>query len=153
MVAGVQERYSATFDARILPEDINAFSPTEGEEHWDILAEAMDALGDFFPKCQQAEFSAYVCGLSTYTPDGQILLGAVPGLRNLYAAAGCCGNGIALSAGVGSAISALARGEEPPFDITPLAPGRFGFVDPFSHEFRNLCAAARAAKSIVPHQV
>jgi 4-methylaminobutanoate oxidase (formaldehyde-forming) len=147
MVVGVQERYSATFDARELPDDINSFSPTRGEEHWDVIAEAMEAISRFFPTVLQAEFSSYVSGLSTYTPDGQILLGAVPGVRNLYAAAGCCGNGVALSAGIGSAISALVRNEEPAFDIAPFAPTRFGFVDPFAQEFRDLCAAARAAKS------
>jgi 4-methylaminobutanoate oxidase (formaldehyde-forming) len=147
MVVGVQERYSATFDARLLPDDINTFSPTQGDEHWDVLAEAVDPISKFFPTVLQAEFSNYVSGLSTYTPDGQILLGAVPGVRNVFAAAGCCGNGIALSAGIGSAISALVRNEESAFDLAPFAPDRFGSVDPFSQAFRDLCAAARAAKS------
>jgi 4-methylaminobutanoate oxidase (formaldehyde-forming) len=135
MVVGVQERYSATFDARLLPDDINTFSPTQGDEHWDVLAEAVDPISKFFPTVLQAEFSNYVSGLSTYTPDGQILLGAV------------CGNGIALSAGIGSAISALVRNEESAFDLAPFAPDRFGSVDPCSQAFRDLCAAARAAKS------
>lgn len=148
MVIGVQEKSSATFDARVLPDDINTFSPTQGEEHWDIIGAAMEAISVFFPAIPQAKFSDYVCGLSTYTPDGQILLGPIPGVRNFFTAAGCCGNGIALSAGIGSAISALVRNEEPVFDIGPFAPARFGRVDPFSEEFRSLCAAARAAKSI-----
>jgi 4-methylaminobutanoate oxidase (formaldehyde-forming) len=153
MVVGLQERYSTTFDARLLPDDINTFSPTQGDEHWDVLAEAVEAISKFFPTVLQAEFSNYVSGLSTYTPDGQILLGAVPGMRNVFAAAGCCGNGIALSAGIGSAISALARNEEPPFDLAPFAPDRFGSVDPFSQTFRDLCAAARAAKSAPTDQL
>jgi 4-methylaminobutanoate oxidase (formaldehyde-forming) len=151
MVVGVQERHSATFDARELPDDINTFSPTQGEEHWDVITEAMGAISNFFPSVLQAEFSNYVSGLSTYTPDGQILLGAIPNVRNFFAAAGCCGNGIALSAGIGSAISSLVRNEEPAFDIAPFAPTRFGFVNPFSREFRDLCAAARAAKTIACH--
>jgi 4-methylaminobutanoate oxidase (formaldehyde-forming) len=153
MVVGVQERYSTTFDARLLPDDINTFSPTQGDEHWDVLAEAVEAISKFFPTVLQAEFSNYVSGLSTYTPDGQILLGAVPGVRNVFAAAGCCGNGIALSAGIGSAISALVRNEEPPFDLEPFAPDRFGSVDPFCQAFRDLCAAARAAKSAPTDQL
>src|SRR5690606_15849538 len=106
-----------------------------------------EAISIFFPAVIDAKFSHYVSGLSTYTPDGQILLGAIPGVRNFFTAAGCCGNGIALSAGIGSAISALVRNEQPAFDILPFAPDRFGHVDPFSREFRYLCAAARAAKS------
>lgn len=147
MVVGVQESNSATFDARELPDDINTFSPTQGEEHWDVIAEAMESLSVFFPAIPETEFARYVSGLSTYTPDGAILLGAVPGSSNFFTAAGCCGSGIALSAGIGSAISALVRGEEPPFDVAPFAPDRFGAVDPFSREFRDRCAAARAAKS------
>src|SRR3546814_18879198 len=96
----------------------------------------MEAISVFFPAIPQAKFSDYVSGLSTYTPDGQILLGPIPGVRNLFTAAGCCGSGIALSAGIGSAISALARNEEPVFDIAPFAPDRFGRVDPRSEERR-----------------
>ncbi|MGI9424518.1 MAG: NAD(P)/FAD-dependent oxidoreductase [Hyphomicrobiaceae bacterium] len=147
MVVGVQEANSATFDARELPDDINAFSPTQGEEHWDVMAEAMDSVSVFFPAIPQAQFASYVSGLSTYTPDGAILLGAVPGSSGFFTAAGCCGSGIALSAGIGSAMSALARREDSEFDLTSFDPGRFGPVDPFSREFRNRCAAARASKS------
>ena len=151
MVLGVQEMESATFDARELPYDINSFSPTQGEEHWDILIEAMEAISMFFPKLPDAQFTSYVSGLSTYTPDGNIILGAVPGCTGLLAATGCCGNGISLSAGVGAAIAALARNEEPRFDLTPFAVDRFGPVDPFSPAFRDRCAAARAAKSRNPN--
>lgn len=147
MVVGVQELKSATFDARALPDAIDAFSPTPGEEHWDVLTEALDDISAFFPALPQTRFSSYVSGLSTYTPDGSPLLGAVPGATGFFAAAGCCGSGITLSAGIGSAISALARGEEPGFDLQSFAPGRFGRVDPFSPAFRDRCAAARGAKS------
>ena len=147
MVVGVQETNSATFDARELPDDINTFSPTQGEDHWDVIAEAMQSISAFFPAIPRAEFASYVSGLSAYTPDGAIVLGAVPGSTGFFTAAGCCGNGIALSAGIGSAVSALVRGNEPDFDITPFAPGRFGPVDPFSREFRDRCAAARTFKS------
>ena len=147
MVVGVQETNSTTFDARELPDDINTFSPTQGEDHWDVIAGAMESISVFFPVIPQARFASYVSGLSTYTPDGTILLGAVPGSSSFFTATGCCGNGIALSSGIGSAIAALVRGDEPVFDITPFAPGRFGSLDPFSHEFRDRCSAARAAKS------
>src|SRR3546814_18553646 len=109
MVIGVQEKSSATFDARVLPGDINTFSPTQGEAHWDIIGAAMEAISVFFPAIPQAKFSDYVSGLSTYTPDGQILLVQIPGVRDLFTAAGCCGIGLAISAGIGSAIISAAR--------------------------------------------
>lgn len=148
MLVGVQEPNSMTFDARELPDDINTFSPTGGEEHWDVIAGALAEISGFFSGIAQARFKAYVCGLSGYTPDGSILLGAVPGARGFFTAAGCCGSGIALSAGIGSALSALVRGNEPDFDLVRFDPGRFGPVDPFSREFRARCAAARASKSL-----
>ena len=147
MLIGIQEKTSATFDARELPDDIDAFSPTQGEEHWDILAEAMADVSQFFPAIERAQFSSYISGLSAYTPDGAIVLGPIPGYENFFAAAGCCGNGISLSAGIGAAASALVRGDTPGYDLTPFAPGRFGLVDPFSRNFQLRCAAARASKS------
>lgn len=146
MLVGVQEPNSPTFDARELPDDIDTFSPTPGEEHWDVIAGAMAGISRFFPGFPHAQFSAYVSGLSGYTPDGHMLLGAVPGVSGFFTASGCCGNGIALSAGVGSALSALVRSSKPKFDIARFDPGRFGPVDPFSREFRNHCATARASK-------
>lgn len=151
MLVGVQEQNSATFDARELPDDINTFSPTRGEEHWEVIADAMLGISTFFPGIERARFTTYVSGLSGYTPDGQILLGSVPGVSGFFTASGCCGSGIALSAGVGSALSALVRGISPKFNIARFDPGRFGTVDPFSQDFRDRCAAARASKSLSGH--
>ncbi len=147
LVIGVQESCSATFDARDLPDDPSAFSPTQGEEHWDLLANASEDLARFFPGIMEAQFSSYVCGLSSYTPDGEIILGRVPGMDGFLAVAGACGHGITLSAGMGDAASDLALGRSPAFDISAFKPDRFGLVDPFGEPFRDQCAAARAAKS------
>ena len=147
LVIGIQELQSATFNARDLPKDPNAFSLANGEEHWDLLIDASGAVAQFFPGIMQARFSSYVCGLSSYTPDGKIILGPVPGIEGMLAAAGDCGSGVTLSAGIGDAIADLALGHVTAFDITPFSPARFGPVNPFSEPFRERCAAARAAKS------
>jgi 4-methylaminobutanoate oxidase (formaldehyde-forming) len=147
LVLGIQEPRSATFDARDLPDDPAAFSPTQGEEHWDILADAYEAVAQFFPAIENARFSNYICGLSSYTPDGEIILGPVPGVSGFYAAAGACGSGITLSAGMGDAVADLVLGRKPAVDVTPFRPDRFGQVDPYSESFRERCAAARASKS------
>jgi 4-methylaminobutanoate oxidase (formaldehyde-forming) len=147
LVLGIQEARSKTFDARDLPSDMAAFSPTAGEEHWDILADAADAVEAFFPAVLTARFSNYVAGLSAYTPDGAILLGPVPGLSGFLAAAGCCGSGVALSGGIGAIVSDLVLGNPTTCDITPFDPGRFGRIDPYGVEFRDRCATARAAKT------
>lgn len=147
LLLGVQEPQSATFDARDLPDDPAAFSPTVGEDHWDILGDAFDGIASLFPGVASAQFSSYIAGLSSYTPDGKIILGAVPGVSGFYAAAGMCGSGITLSAGVGDAVADLVLGQEPVMDLSPFRPDRFGKVDPFGQDFRDQCAAARASKS------
>jgi len=147
ILLGIHEQHSATFDARELPDDPATFSPTVGEEHWDRLAEAAEDIQRFFPGILKAQFPNYIAGLSTYTPDGRIILGPVPGLSGFLAATGCCGSGIVLSAGMGQAIAELALGRTPSIDITPFSPDRFGPIDPFSLEFRERCAASRANKS------
>ena len=147
VLLGIQEQHSVTFDARELPDDPAEFSPTVGEEHWDRLAEAAGGVGRFFPGIVDTQFANYVAGLSAYTPDGKVILGPVPGLSGFLAAAGCCGSGIALSAGIGSAIADLALSRASEIDITNFRPDRFGPIDPFSTEFRERCAAARANKS------
>ncbi len=147
LVLGLQEPRSATFDARDLPRDPAAFSPTQGEEHWDILTDAYAGLSQFFPAIKSARFSSYVCGLSSYTPDGEVILGPVPGITGFYAVAGDCGSGITLSAGMGDAISDLVLEGESAFDITRFQPDRFGEVDPFGEPFRERCAMARASKA------
>ncbi|MCP3687678.1 MAG: FAD-binding oxidoreductase [Gammaproteobacteria bacterium] len=147
LILGVQEPHSITFDARKLPADPDSFSPTHGEEHWDVLIAAYQSLAQFYPSIDNAKISNYVCGLSSYTPDGEIILGPVPGLSGFYAAAGACGSGITLSAGMGDLLSDMVLGHQPAVDVSPFRPDRFGRVDPFSQEFRTRCAAARAVKS------
>jgi len=147
MLIGVQEPHSVTFDARDLPGNINSFSPTKGEEHWDVIAGAMEEIAAFFPEIKHAEFASYISGLSTYTPDGNLVLGPVPQVDNFFTATGCCGHGIAMSAGIGTAMSGLLRGDTVPVDLYPYEPSRFGKINPFSPEFRDRCAQARASKS------
>lgn len=147
LLLGVQEPHSATFDARDLPDDPDAFSPTTGEDHWDILADGAQAVSRFCPEIMEYRFADYISGLSSYTPDGQPVLGPVPGIEGFLAAAGCCGSGVMLSAGIGAAVTDLALGRQPTFDITAFRPDRFGPVDPFSQEFRARCAKSRANKS------
>ncbi len=147
LIVGVQEPRSATFDARDIPHDPADFSPTRGEEHWDVIASAYEDLARFFPAIDAAKFSSYMCGLSSYTPDGEIILGRVPGVSGFYAATGDCGSGITLSAGMGDVIADLLLGRQPAFTIEPFRPDRFGVVDPYSESFRTSSASARASKS------
>ena len=107
----------------------------------------MEEIAAFFPEIKTAEFASYISGLSTYTPDGNLVLGAGPEADNFFTATGCCGHGIAMSAGIGTAMSGLLRGDTAPVDLELYDPSRFGKINPFSPEFRDRCAKARASKS------
>ena len=147
LLLGVQENKCAVFDARKLPEDLQYFSPTLGEDHWDILLNSYSDLSRFFPKIESANFSSYISGLSSYTPDGEIILGPIAEIDGLYVAAGDCGSGVSLSGGIGSIISEIILDGKSDLYSSAFRPNRFGKVDPFDEEFLNKCAMARSKKS------
>lgn len=63
-------------------------------------------------------------GLRPGTPSGEPILGAVDGLEGFLLATGHFRNGVLLSAVTGSAIGAMALGEDSPVDLRPFRHGR-----------------------------
>lgn len=64
-------------------------------------------------------------GLRPATPDGLPLLGRVPGAPEVIASVGHGMLGSTTSIGSAKAIAAVVRGDQAPFDLAPVAPGRF----------------------------
>jgi glycine oxidase len=64
-------------------------------------------------------------GLRPGTPDGRPLVGRDPEIPNLWYATGHGRHGILLAAITGEIIASLFAGEKPPYDLSPLNPGRF----------------------------
>ena len=147
LLVGIQESESCTFNAMELPDNPVDFSITKNEEHWDILIKASQIVAKRFPGINQAEFTNYIAGLSTYSPDGQLVLGEIKEVAGLFVASGCCGSGVMLSAGIGKAAACLMTNKKPPFDLTPFDVNRFGQVNPYSDSFRQRCGKARSMKS------
>ncbi len=146
LLLGIQEPQSRTFDGRRLPDDIGELPLSSEADEWSVLEANADTLRPYIPGLDALPLAHHITGLSTYTPDGRFLLGRAGDTLGLYVAAGCCGTGVSASGGIGAALASLVLGEAPPIDLRDFAPGRFGPVDPFSHEFRALCASARAGK-------
>jgi len=115
-------------------------------EGWDIYIQGSEGLRRFYPALDQARFTEFITGLSTYTPDGQFVIGPVPHLDGYLVASGCCGAGMAASGGIGLAIAELVAGRQRTLDLEPFRADRFGAVDLSSQEFRAGCAATRSAK-------
>ncbi len=146
LIIGVRESASLSVDPLTIPADITGVSFGDEAEGWKILMESRERLRAFYPGLDEARFTKFITGLSTYTPDGNFLLGSVPELEGYLVAAGCCGAGIAASGGIGLAIAELAGGLPLSFDLEAFRVDRFGVVDAHSEEFRARCAAARSAK-------
>jgi D-amino-acid dehydrogenase len=64
-------------------------------------------------------------GLRPCTPDGLPILGRPAAWENLILATGHAMIGMSLGPVTGELVATLAAGESPPFDLAPLAPGRF----------------------------
>jgi len=146
LIIGLREPHSLSVDPRTLPPDITGMTFADESEAQDILIEGSQGLRRLFPTLDDARFHKFIAGLSTYTPDGEFIIGPVASLPGYIVATGCCGAGIAASGGFGLAVAELVAGRSSSFDLVPFRLERFGVIDPVSEEFRNRCAAARSAK-------
>ena len=88
------------YGMELLPEDIDRISP--------------ELLIGFsrFPSLQRAGIRKWVNGAFTFTPDGNPLVGPVPGLRNFWAACGCMG-GFSQGGAIGKVLAELDRRGRP----------------------------------------
>ena len=101
------------FGMQLFPEDIDRISP-----------ELM--LGfDRFPSLQKAGIRKWVNGAFTFTPDGNPLIGPVPGLRNFWSACGCMA-GFSQGGAIGKVLSNWMVHGDPDADIFGMDVARFG---------------------------
>ncbi|MBX2925259.1 MAG: FAD-binding oxidoreductase [Chitinophagaceae bacterium] len=145
LLFGVREQQSLYASPDKLPDDISHFVFSD-DKGMNDLAENGERLARFFPGFYETGIKYYIAGFSGYTPDGYLVLGAVPGVENFLLASGCCGAGIAVSGGVGLALAELASGNVSPFDLSDFNVARFGKIDPFSQAWLEKCAMARSKK-------
>ena len=145
LLFGIRETKSFTTSSLDIPKDISdfSFSPDRGVSD---LSEVIDKLGRFFPAVYDAGLKYYIAGFSGYTPDNNLSMGIIPGVKNLFAATGCAGAGISVSGGVGLAFAEMLAGKSNPYDFTNFNIDRFGKIDPFSKEWLDKCALARSQK-------
>jgi glycine/D-amino acid oxidase-like deaminating enzyme len=90
-----------------------------------VLRALTDEVAAHFPALKSAEIAIHRGGLPTMTPDGQPVLGPVPGLAGFYVASGCCVGGLSLSPASGRALADLILDGVSDPDLTPLSPERF----------------------------
>jgi len=105
-----------------IPDDF-AFSLLEPD--WSHFASPLHEGLRRLPDLERLGFERFVNGPESFTPDGNPLVGEVPGVRRLYIAAGFNSSGLAYSGGVGEALAQWIVGDEPPFDMWMLDVRRF----------------------------
>lgn len=90
-----------------------------------VLRALTDEVSAHFPALRSANIAVHRGGLPTMTPDGQPVLGRVPGLTGLYVASGCCVGGLSLSPAAGRALADLILDGQSEPDLAALYVERF----------------------------
>jgi dimethylglycine dehydrogenase len=118
------------YEKEATPWAVNGASWDYGEN--ELLAPKLDRLTDAlekgfarFPSLSSAGIRKVVNGPFTFTPDGNPLVGPVPGLRNFWVACGVMA-GFAQGGGVGLALSQWIINGEPEGDIYAMDVARLG---------------------------
>lgn len=146
LLFGIRERKSIAVSPNDMPDDISNFQFST-DKGMNDLSEVIDNLAAFFPGVYDIGLKHYIAGFSAYTPDNYLSMGSTPFVNNILFATGCVGAGIAVCGGVGLAFAEVAAGKPNPFDFSAFNIHRFGNIDPFSDEWLQRCAAARAVKN------
>lgn len=118
------------FEPRAKPWGVDGMPPDEEfallPEDWDHFSVLMERAVERVPALATAGVRILYNGPESFTPDGQFLLGEVPGLRRCFVAAGFNSMGIASAGGAGWALAHWIADGRPPFDLWPVDVRRFG---------------------------
>jgi glycine/D-amino acid oxidase-like deaminating enzyme/glycine cleavage system aminomethyltransferase T len=95
-----------------------------------------------FPWLDDAGVTALVCHPDAMTPDGNPLLGPMPGVEGFWTAAGLSLNGFGGAGGLGKALAELFTSGEAEVDVQPYRPWRF------AGPYRDVPFAAAAGREV-----
>ncbi len=101
------------FDMELLPPDLDRIEPE------------LSVAFQHYPAMATAGIKTIVNGPFTFTPDGNPLVGPVPGLRNYWTACGVMA-GLSQGGGVGLSLANWMTDGDPGFDIWGMDVARFG---------------------------
>lgn len=130
----------------------SSWTTSQIEPPVEVMQEAQERLTPLMPILGKLTVEQRRQGLVTCTPDGNYLIGPLPGQERIWVATGCGAMGIAGSGAVGRWVGdALIHGQAQD-DLSPFALDRFG--DRFQNEedlkriCREVCASYYAMNSI-----
>jgi dimethylglycine dehydrogenase len=126
------------YGMELLPEDIDRISP-----------ELMIGF-ERFPTLANAGIRKWVNGAFTFTPDGNPLVGPVPGLRNFWAACGCMG-GFSQGGAIGKVLADWIVEGDPGTDIFGMDVARYGKFGSDDSYLRDTTAQFYARRFVIAY--
>ena len=94
----------------------------------ETMIEGQRRLAPIFPILGELPIVEHRQGITTFAPDGQYLIGAVPNVEGLFVASGCAALGIAGSAAIGRWLANWVLNGEPDDQLAEFNPERFGAI-------------------------
>ncbi|MDV2080834.1 NAD(P)/FAD-dependent oxidoreductase [Marinobacter xestospongiae] len=146
LLFGLRDPQAVTAHPGQLPASLQDFCFDQDPNGDAALEAGYHALRQQLPLVDELPLAHYVSNVSSYTPDGFYLLGAMPAVEGFMAATGCSGAGIGMSGGIGRLVAELASGQAPFVDPDRFRLDRFGSIDSYHPDFIHRCAEARARK-------
>ncbi len=122
MLLGTYEQACKPWSPRQTPWD---FGHELLEPDLDRIAPSLEVGFTHFPAFQKAGIKKIINGPFTFAPDGNPLIGEVPGVRNFWAACAVMA-GFSQGGGVGLALSNWMVDGDPGFDVWGMDVARFG---------------------------
>ncbi|MEQ8863332.1 MAG: FAD-dependent oxidoreductase [Thalassobaculum sp.] len=124
MVIGTYEKACVPWSPKDTPWD---FGHELLQPDFDRIAPSLDLAFRHFPPLAKAGIKQAINGPFTFAPDGNPLVGPVPGLRNFWCACGVMA-GFSQGGGVGLMLAQWLIEGEPEMDIFAMDVGRFGDI-------------------------
>ena len=103
----------------------------EDVDDWAFTEKTVEAAITVMPSLAEVRVARVAQGFYDTSPDGQPILGAIPGLDGYYQAVGFSGHGYMLSPAVGRVMAETVAGFAPSLPIEPFSSDRFrGVAEP-----------------------
>jgi len=99
------------------------------EDVLERLLDAQPAVAEVFPTLAGARVERWLQGIINYTPDGNLIIGHVPGFANAVVLAGDNESGVSHGPAMGRVGAELLCDAEPLVDLEPMRPDRFAPSD------------------------
>jgi glycine/D-amino acid oxidase-like deaminating enzyme len=122
-LAGGYETEPTQFDMDRLPRD---FSIADTPLDLAVLRRLMDGVREQLPVLSTAPLRLHRGGIPTMTPDGQHIVGPVPGAAGFFVASGCNVAGLSISPALGEELARWIVDGRPSEDLSDMSIARFG---------------------------